>query len=108
MGLRNLPTESAEPLGALISCHRGHVSSRALTTADVPVSAMLLAFDKGESVSEEEYFGDTLYYVVEGSARIVLPEKRVPLRVGEVFMVPAHVVHAVEGDEAFKLLQLCV
>ena len=68
----------------------------------------VLAFDDGESVSEEEYFGDMLYYAIEGSCDIVLPNRRVALAAGEVLMVPAHVLHAVEGRSAFKLLQVCV
>lgn len=68
----------------------------------------LLAFAPGESVSEEEYFGDVLYYLVEGAACVVLPEGRIVLEAGQVLRVPAHVEHAVEdaGGEGFKLLQL--
>ena len=79
-------------------------------TAGGSVDFMLMAFSAGESVSEEEYFGDTLYHVVEGAADVVLPDRRVAVAAGEVFMVPAHIPHAVEGHEgaAFKLLQLTI
>lgn len=107
MSLRNLPTDAPASLSGLIEAHPNQVSSMALAGgADVDIT--LLAFAEGESVSEEEYFGDTLYYLVEGAAMIVLLDRFVSIRQGEVFMVPAHVLHAVKGDGAFKLLQLTV
>ena len=68
----------------------------------------LLAFAADESVSEEKYFGDTLYYVVEGAACIVLPAERVRVGTGKVLKVDAQVEHAVGGADggAFKLLQI--
>lgn len=35
----------------------------------------LLAFADGESVSEERYFGDTLYYILEGEMPLLLEGK---------------------------------
>lgn len=64
----------------------------------------------GRERERREYFGDTLYQVVEGMADVVLPDRRVAVAAGEAFMVPAHIPHAVEGYEgsAFKLLQLTI
>lgn len=109
MGFRNLPTDEACPIAGLIESRQGQVSSMALASGGA-VDFMLMAFSAGESVSEEEYFGDTLYHVVEGAADVVLPDRRVAVAAGEVFMVPAHIPHAVEGHEgaAFKLLQLTI
>ena len=107
MPLRNLPEEAAASLAALIEARPGQVSSCALAR-DAGLDMTLLAFAPGESVSEEEYFGDTLYYVVEGAAAVVLPERTVRMSAGDVLKVPAHVLHAVEGtgDAGFKVLQV--
>ncbi|MDO4290818.1 MAG: cupin domain-containing protein [Eggerthellaceae bacterium] len=107
MPLRNLPEETAASLAGLIEARPGQVSSCALTR-DAGFDMTLLAFAPGESVSEEEYFGDTLYYVVEGAAAVALPERTVRVGAGEVLKVPAHVLHAVEGADGagFKLLQV--
>ena len=72
MGLRNLPTDEARSVAGLIENRPGQVSSMGLT-AGGSVDFMLMAFSAGESVSEEEYFGDTLYHVVGGAADVVLP-----------------------------------
>lgn len=107
MPLRNLPVDKAAPLAQLLSIKPGQVSSMGLAK-DTPLDMTLLAFAAKESVSEEEYFGDTLYYVLEGAAVVVFPEDKKVVRTGEVLMVPAHTEHAVEGLEggAFKLLQI--
>ena len=106
MPLRNLPTDVATSLAQMIDIRSGQVSSMALTR-NAGFDLTLLAFAPGESVSEEEYFGDVLYYLVEGTC-VVLPESRIVLEAGQVLRVPAHVEHAVEdaGGEGFKLLQL--
>lgn len=103
--LRNLPTESSEMLSELISVRKNQVVSMALSKGSA-VQMTLLAFDEGESVSEEQYFGDTLYYILEGSAVICRENKSIPVKAGEVLMVPAKTVHAVHGGEAFKILQI--
>ena len=109
MEFRNLPTDEARPIAGLIESRQGQVSSMALASGGA-VDFMLMAFAAGESVSEEEYFGDTLYQVVEGMADVVLPDRRVAVAAGEAFMVPAHIPHAVEGYEgsAFKIMQLTI
>ena len=107
MPLRNLPKEKAAPLAGLIENRPGEVSSMAFSRGS-DASMTFLAFAAGESVSEEKYFGDTLYYVVEGAACVVLPDVRVRVGAGEVLKVDAYVEHAVEGADgaAFKLLQI--
>ncbi len=107
MPLRNVPTDAAASLAQLIDIRPGQVSSMTLTR-NAGFDLVLLAFAPGESVSEEEYFGDTLYYLIEGAACVVLPDGRITLEAGQVLRVPAHVEHAVEGasGEGFKLLQL--
>ncbi|NPD31643.1 cupin domain-containing protein [Eggerthellaceae bacterium zg-1084] len=109
MKLRNIPTQQPQPLAELISCRPGQVSSMSLLEGDParsPLSMMLLSFAEGEHVSEEEYFGDTLYLLMEGSARVVMPDRTVELHAGDVFQVSAHVVHAIESITSFKVLQM--
>ena len=108
MGLRNVPTEAAADLAGMVACRPGQVSSMALTTVDCPTAATLLAFSAGEAVSEEAYASDMLYLGVEGAFRVVLPDGAVDVGTGQVLAVPSGVLHAVEGDGAFKVLQVAV
>ena len=109
MPFRNLPTEAAVPLASLIGARPGQVSSMALTRLGDPIGVTLLAFSEGESVSEERYPGDTLYYLVEGAAQIRFAEdgRESSMIAGDVLRVPADVEHAVEPTRATKLLQIC-
>ena len=106
MPFRNLPTEAAAPLASLIGARPGQVSSMSLTHLGDPVAATLLAFAEGESVSEETYPGDTLYFLVEGEAYIAFSDRRVSMSAGDVLRVPAGIEHAVEPAHAIKLLQI--
>jgi mannose-6-phosphate isomerase-like protein (cupin superfamily) len=107
MPFRNLPIEAAAPLASLIDARPGQVSSMALTRLGDPIGATLLAFSDGESVSEERYPGDTLYYLVEGAAQIRFADRSVAMAAGDVLRVPANEEHAVEPTCASKLLQIC-
>ncbi len=108
MPFRNLPTEAAEPLASLIDARPGQVSSMSLTRVGDALGATLLAFSEGESVSEERYPGDALYYLVEGAAQIRFAEdgRAVVMTTGDILRVPAGVEHAVEPTCATKILQL--
>ncbi len=103
--LRNLPIDNAKSLKDMIQVKPHRVISMALTKSN-NVQMTLFAFDKGEDVSEESYFGDTLYMCVEGVIIIRLPQKEVRLNEGEVFMVQSEVLHAVAGEDSFKMLQI--
>ena len=66
----------------------------------------LLSFGDGESVSEECYFGDTLYYVLEGGLSLSLDSGAHILRAGDCLAVPAQTPHAVAALGSCKLLQI--
>lgn len=102
MPFHNLPTDAAAPLSSLVEVRPGQVSSRSLTRIGDALAGTLLAFDEGESVSEETYAGDTLYYLVEGEADV----NGVRMAAGDVLMVPAGTLHTVEPVCACKVLQL--
>ena len=103
--LRNLPTGEPEQLAGLITVQPGRVVSMAMSRSQ-HCQMTLLAFGDGESVSEECYFGDTLYYVLEGEMPLQMGDRVYPLRAGDCMAVPAHTLHAVGGSLPFKLLQI--
>lgn len=105
--LRNLPVDHPEELAGLIEIRPGRVVSMALSRSE-HCQMTLLAFGDGESVSEERYFGDTLYYVLEGSMPVYQKDKETVLRAGACMAVPAGVTHAIGGAGPFKLLQITV
>lgn len=105
--LRNLPVDSPEHLADLISIQPGRVVSMALSRS--PHCQMtILAFGDGESVSEESYYGDTLYCVLEGTMPLRQDGQEKILEAGSCVAVPAQTVHAIGGAGPFKLLQITI
>ena len=104
---RNLPTDHAEELAQLVQIQPGRVVSMAFSKSE-HCQMTLLAFADGESVSEECYFGDTFYYVLEGEMPIRLDGKTVRLKAGDCMAVPANTLHAVGGTQPFKVLQITI
>ena len=105
--LKNIPIERAKSLNELIDSKPHQVVSKALTR-DCDTSVVLMAFSDFENVSEEEYYGDTLYYVLEGYIEIKYGNNTYPVNKGEVIMVPSHVLHSVDGNKDAKFLQITV
>lgn len=104
---RNLPTKGAENLAQMVSIQPGRVVSMAFSQNE-RCQMTLLAFADGESVSEECYFGDTFYYVLEGEMLLQLDGKTECLRAGDCIAVPAGTLHAVGGTGPFKVLQITI
>ncbi|AMJ41374.1 cupin domain-containing protein [Anaerotignum propionicum] len=105
--LRNLPTDNPECFSEMITPKKNQVVSMLLSSSE-HIYVTLFTFADKETVSEEEYFGDTLYYVLEGETLIKQGEKMSHLKTGDVFSVPAHTLHAIGGKGSFKVLQITV
>lgn len=102
--LKNVPTEPTL-LTELINAKKNQVVSMALSKRD-DVTVSVFSFSDNEGVSEEEYFGDTLYYVLEGEMSISINEKTCELKQGECMAVEAKTSHAIGSKTAFKVMQI--
>ena len=102
--LKNLP-EIPTTLNELISIRPGRVVSMSLSRSE-HCQLMLMAVSTGEEVTEEQYPGDTLYYVLEGTMPIVIDGVRSEMNVGEVTAVSCGKEHAIGGAGDFKILQI--
>ncbi len=103
--LRNLPTEIPMQMASLITPKKNQIISMALANSE-HLQMSLFTFADKETVSEEEYFGDTMYFILEGETQINQNGKEYLLNTGDTFMVPAHTLHAIGGKGAFKVLQI--
>ena len=102
--LKKVPTEPTL-LTELINAKKNQVVSMALSKRD-DVTVSVFSFSDNEGVSEEEYFGDTLYYVLEGKMSISINEKTYELKQGECMAVEAKTSHAIGSKTAFKVMQI--
>ncbi len=98
-----LPAGEALGLAELVEYADDSVVSRTLAeTRGATVTAF--AFDKGQSLSEHTTPFDALVHVLEGKARLTIGGRAVNVSGGEVVLMPAHVPHAVQAPERFKML----
>ncbi len=105
--LKNLPIDKPQALKDLITPKKNQIISMALA-ANAHIQMSLFTFADQETVSEEEYFGDTMYYLLEGETYIKQGEKTKHLIMGDVLLIPARTLHAIGGKEAFKVLQIII
>ena len=85
----------------------GQVVSKTLAQNDA-VSVTLFAFDKGEEISTHESGGDALVLCLDGEGRITVDGVEHILHEGESILMPARHLHAVSGQERFKMLLVVV
>ncbi len=105
--IKNISTEAPEQLAALVEPRPHQVVSMALSNSE-HVYINLFSFADGEMVSEEEYSGATIYYLLEGETLITRDGRKDRLQAGDVMAVPGHVLHAVGGLAAFRMLQITI
>jgi quercetin dioxygenase-like cupin family protein len=68
----------------------------------------LFAFDKGQGLSEHTAPFDALVYLLDGSAQVTIDEKPRILTAGEMIIMPAHIRHALNALEPFKMLLIMI
>ena len=102
--LKNIP-KLPSPLRKLIPIQPGQIISMALSKNE-KVGITLFGIAEGESISEEAYAADTLYYILEGEMLLFLNAEKHAMKPGDCIAVPAGTLHAIEGQGAFKMLQI--
>ena len=96
-------TALVQPLADLAAYQPGAIVSRMLLKKPGG-TVTLFAFGRGESLSEHTTPHDALIYVLDGEAAIDLDGETHRVAAGETIMLPAHVPHAVDAPDDFKML----
>ena len=105
--IKNVPIGKPEKLADLIKIKKNQVLSKSFASSG-HVNITLLSFSGQEDVSEEKYFGDTMYYIIEGNTYLSQNKELIALEAGDVVSVPADVLHGIGGKDSFKVLQITV
>ena len=64
----------------------------------------LFAFDKNQGLSEHIAPFDALVHLIDGEAEIVISDKTVNLKNGEMIIMPANQQHALIAVQRFKMI----
>jgi quercetin dioxygenase-like cupin family protein len=70
------------------------------TTGNITVSS----FAMGEELAEKTSPFDNYIQIIDGSAEVIINEKKYKLRLGEGIIIPAQVPHCFNANERFKMI----
>jgi quercetin dioxygenase-like cupin family protein len=70
------------------------------TTGNIVVSS----FAVGEEVAEKTSPFDNYIQIIDGSAELIISEKKYVVRLGEGIIIPAHSPHCFNANEQFKMI----
>ncbi len=74
------------------------------TTGNITVSS----FDAGEELAEKTSPFDNYIQVIDGTAEIIINEKKYKLKLGEGIIIPAHSPHCFNANEQFKMISTTI
>jgi quercetin dioxygenase-like cupin family protein len=70
------------------------------TTGNITVSS----FAVGEELAEKTSPFDNYIQIIDGSAEVIINEKKYKLKLGEGIIIPAHAPHCFNANEQFKMI----
>jgi quercetin dioxygenase-like cupin family protein len=74
------------------------------STGNVTVSS----FDEGEELAEKTSPFDNYIQIIDGTAEVVIDEKKINLKLGEGIIIPAHSRFCFNANEQFKMLSTVI
>ncbi len=100
-------TGKAFDLSELLDYQNDAIVSREIIKKETG-TVTLFAFDKGQGLSEHIAPFDTLVYIVDGAAEIVISERPNRVGKGEMIIMPANKPHALKAIKRFKMLLVMI
>jgi len=68
----------------------------------------LFAFDEGQGLSEHTAPFDALVYIIDGEAVVTISGKSMPVKTGEMVIMPANQPHALKASHRFKMMLVMI
>ncbi len=89
-------------LSGLVNYQDGSVVSRVILKREKG-NVTIFAFDEGQGLSEHTSPFDALLQAVEGESEVTVSGKPIPVKAGDVVLLPAEKPHAVKATTRFKM-----
>jgi quercetin dioxygenase-like cupin family protein len=86
---------------------KGAVVSRTLIDKKVG-TVTFFSFDKGEGLSEHTAPYDALVQILDGEAEIYICGRPIPVKAGELIIMPAKKPHALRAVKKFKMMLVMI
>jgi len=93
----------AVKLVELVDYQKGSVVSRTIINKKTG-TVTLFAFDEGQGLSEHTAPFDALLHILDGEADIVISDKTIRLKEGEMVILPVNQPHALKAVKRFKMI----
>jgi len=74
------------------------------TTGNITVSSL----DAGEELTEKTLPFDSFIQIIDGTAEVIINQKKYKLRLGEGIIIPAHSAHCFNANEQFKMISTVI
>jgi quercetin dioxygenase-like cupin family protein len=74
------------------------------TTGNITVTS----FATGEELGEKTSPFDTYIQIIDGSAEIIINEKKYQLKTGDGIVIPARAPHCINANEQFKMISTVI
>lgn len=103
MSTIEFPKSEIVQLNKMVAYQPGSIVSRIMIKKPSG-NLTLFAFDKGQLLSEHTAPFDAIIQVLEGKAEVIIGGKLNQLSAGDTIIMPAHIPHAVNASESFKML----
>ena len=68
----------------------------------------LFAFSKGQGLSEHTAPFDAMVTILDGEAEISIDGNPIPVKAGEMIIMPANIPHALKAVENFKMMLVMI
>lgn len=94
-------------LAHMVAYQEGAVVSRTLVDRKVG-TLTLFAFAQGQGLSEHTAPYDATVYVFDGEANITISGKDIPVRAGEMIIMPAGQPHSLRAVTPFKMMLVMI
>ncbi|MDD5126869.1 MAG: cupin domain-containing protein [Dehalococcoidales bacterium] len=98
---------TAKALTDLIDYQSGSIVSKTLVDKSVG-TLTLFAFDEGQGLSEHTAPFDAVVYIFDGQAEVTIARKPVPVKQGEMVIMPANKPHALRAVTRFKMMLVMI
>ncbi len=104
MNFQNVPNDVQKLENLIDIIDRQIISAAIFNSENINIS--LFGFSDLENISEEQYAGDTLFYIITGSCTIKMPNENIDLTKGDIYKVNKNILHSIHADKGFKMMQI--
>ncbi len=104
MKFKNIPNTVVELESLIEIVDKQILSANIFDNESINIS--IFSFSDLENISEEQYSGEVLIYIISGTCNLKIKGKDISLKKGDVYKIKENTLHEIHANKAFKMLQI--